>query len=313
MAASHDESARVEQAPGVGRAGTPEAAGADGSTAPNPTGEPTRRPERVSFATSTGPAPWSGGRESRAGRHSPRRPITPRSTPARTPARPATPRPPLASDPDVLLDADPDAGPDGRRGSDDRRASAGETGLPDSGGGLMDRPVGAAPGVSSSWSATTRGRTWAAPSTAFSRPSPTMPRSWWSTTSRPTGASRHSPRGQCAFVRPKARLGIAARGPWGRAVARVLLFSDAHVDVPPGFRAVARRTSPAGGRRGGAGRQHARRPEAKGYGFRWRDAALNIEWLSRQGADPYPVPISSAASSPSGAMPSRRWAASTPT
>ena len=62
MAASHDESARVEQAPGVGRAGTySEAAGAGGSTVPYPTGEATRPPERLSFATSTGPAPLIGG------------------------------------------------------------------------------------------------------------------------------------------------------------------------------------------------------------------------------------------------------------
>jgi hypothetical protein len=61
MAASHDESARVEQAPGVGWAGTHrEAAGAGGSTVPIPTGEATRPPER-SLATSTGPAPLVGG------------------------------------------------------------------------------------------------------------------------------------------------------------------------------------------------------------------------------------------------------------
>jgi hypothetical protein len=62
MAASHDESVRVEQAPGVGRAGTHfEAAGAGGLTVPKPTGEATRPPERLSFATSTGPAPLVGG------------------------------------------------------------------------------------------------------------------------------------------------------------------------------------------------------------------------------------------------------------
>ncbi len=61
MAASHDESARVEQAPGVGRAEHPEAVGASGSTAPTLSGEPTRRPERLLFATSTGPAPLVGG------------------------------------------------------------------------------------------------------------------------------------------------------------------------------------------------------------------------------------------------------------
>ncbi len=62
MAANHDESARVEQAPGIGRAGThSEAAGAGGSTVPNPSGRPTRPPERLLFATSTGPAPLVGG------------------------------------------------------------------------------------------------------------------------------------------------------------------------------------------------------------------------------------------------------------
>jgi hypothetical protein len=34
-----------------------------------------------------------------------------------------------------------------------------------------------------------------------------------------------------------------------------------------------------------------RDPESKGYGFRWRDAALNVEWLGHAGKRSYPVPL----------------------
>jgi hypothetical protein len=62
MAANHDESARVEEAPGVGRVGSHfETDGTSGSTAPSLTGKPTRPPERYSLATSTVPAPVVGG------------------------------------------------------------------------------------------------------------------------------------------------------------------------------------------------------------------------------------------------------------
>ncbi len=91
MAASDDESARVEQAPGVGRAGThAEAAGAGGSTAPNPTGEPTRPPERVSFATSMGPAPLVGGTREPGGPayHHPSIDASPNAGPSGKPTRP---------------------------------------------------------------------------------------------------------------------------------------------------------------------------------------------------------------------------------
>ena len=95
-------------------------------------------------------------------------------------------------------------------------------------------------------------------------------------------------------VRPETRLGIAAARNLGASRSRweVLVFSDAHVDVPPGFlgplldelrRPGVAAVGPAVSTRDD--------PNSKGYGFRWRDAALNIEWLPRQGAAPYPVPM----------------------
>ncbi len=108
------------------------------------------------------------------------------------------------------------------------------------------------------------------------------------------GSIEALPEGRVRVVRPEARLGIAAARNLGAASSRgeVLVFSDAHVDVPPGFlgplldelrRPGVAAVGPAVSTRDD--------PRAKGYGFRWRDAALNIEWLSRQGADPYPVPM----------------------
>lgn len=108
------------------------------------------------------------------------------------------------------------------------------------------------------------------------------------------GSTESLPVERARVIRPETRLGISAARNLGAAHSRgqVIVFSDAHVDVSPGFieplQAVLERPGI-----GAAGPVVSQRdePAVKGYGFRWRDAALNIEWLSRQGTEPYPVPM----------------------
>jgi cellulose synthase/poly-beta-1,6-N-acetylglucosamine synthase-like glycosyltransferase len=95
-------------------------------------------------------------------------------------------------------------------------------------------------------------------------------------------------------LRPQARLGAAAARNAGAEEARgeLLLFCDAHVLPPFGWPAVFRRVladegvgavAPAVSVIGA--------PALVGYGLVWRDEALNVEWLPRRQAAPYPVPI----------------------
>ncbi len=97
-------------------------------------------------------------------------------------------------------------------------------------------------------------------------------------------------------VRPETRLGISAARNLGASVSRgeILIFSDAHVDVRPGFLEPLRSTLNRPGV-GAVGPLVSTRgaEDHKGCGFRWRDAGLNIEWLSGQGrgTTPYPVPM----------------------
>jgi len=95
-------------------------------------------------------------------------------------------------------------------------------------------------------------------------------------------------------VRPEARLGISAARNLGAAQARgdVLIFSDAHVTASPGWLeplsdALARPDVGVAGPIVSA----LGEPEARGHGFQWCDAALNVEWLPWQGAEPHPVPM----------------------
>jgi GT2 family glycosyltransferase len=95
-------------------------------------------------------------------------------------------------------------------------------------------------------------------------------------------------------VQTEMRLGVSAARNWGAAWARgdIFVFSDAHVTASPGWFAPLREvlTNPKVGIVGpvvGAMGQ----PESKGYGFRWKDAALNVEWLGWQSGEPHPVPM----------------------
>ncbi len=97
-----------------------------------------------------------------------------------------------------------------------------------------------------------------------------------------------------SVVRPAERLGVAPARNFGAARARgeVLVFSDAHVEAPLGWAGPLRDAlvDPAVGAVGPVV-SALHRPEAKAYGFRWADAALNLQWLGRQGNEPHPVPM----------------------
>lgn len=98
------------------------------------------------------------------------------------------------------------------------------------------------------------------------------------------------------LFRPAARLGVARARNFGaeRAQGDVLVFSDAHVAVPadwsgPLLDVLARpetgAVAPAVSMMQAAGRG------STGYGQRWRDASLEMEWLGLQGNAPYAVPL----------------------
>jgi GT2 family glycosyltransferase len=100
--------------------------------------------------------------------------------------------------------------------------------------------------------------------------------------------------GPVRVVRPAERLGVARSRNFGASHAGgdVLVFSDAHVDVPdrwwePFLEVLAWEEVGAVGPVVSSLEQR----ESRGYGSRWRDASLNIEWLPSQGSDPYPVPL----------------------
>ena len=95
-------------------------------------------------------------------------------------------------------------------------------------------------------------------------------------------------------VRAQTRLGVSAARNLGAAHARgdVLVFSDAHVTAPPGWLAPLREVLARPGVGAVAPVVSAMgHPDARGHGFSWKDALLNVEWLPRQHEEPYPVPL----------------------
>jgi glycosyltransferase involved in cell wall biosynthesis len=97
--------------------------------------------------------------------------------------------------------------------------------------------------------------------------------------------------GRVQLLRPDSRLGVAGARNFGAAHATgdVLVFSDAHVITPPGWLdplldVLARPEVGAVAPAISDGR-------SAGYGQKWSDASLAVEWLSRQGTEPYPVPL----------------------
>jgi len=95
-------------------------------------------------------------------------------------------------------------------------------------------------------------------------------------------------------VRPADRLGAAGARNFGAtcAAGEALVFCDAHVRVPDDWairllplleQPDTGAAAPAISVMGATG--------SVGYGFRWKDAALNVEWLGWQSADPHAVPL----------------------
>jgi GT2 family glycosyltransferase len=96
------------------------------------------------------------------------------------------------------------------------------------------------------------------------------------------------------LIKTDHRLGVAKSRNMGADLVsgEVLVFVDAHVLFQPGWIGplleVLKRESvgvaaPGVSAWGNAG--------SKGYGMQWRNARLDIEWLSKKSNDPYPVPL----------------------
>jgi glycosyltransferase involved in cell wall biosynthesis len=90
------------------------------------------------------------------------------------------------------------------------------------------------------------------------------------------------------------RLGVARARNFGAAHAEgdILVFVDAHVFFPPGWviplvealgQGIVGVVAP--------GTNVWGNPHVKGFGMRWRNARLDVEWLSRKSPQPYPVPM----------------------
>lgn len=100
--------------------------------------------------------------------------------------------------------------------------------------------------------------------------------------------------GTVRVLRPPRRLGAVRARNYGARYARgpIIVFSDAHVEVSKGwfdplFAPLAR---PGVGATGPV-ISMLYHPEAKGYGLRFCDEALNCEWCQWEGPNPFPVPI----------------------
>lgn len=95
-------------------------------------------------------------------------------------------------------------------------------------------------------------------------------------------------------VRPPRRLGPAAAKNFGARLASgsYILWSDAHIEAEPGW-AEALADLLAEPSVGAVGPAVAVQGNAAsvGFGLRWKNAALDVEWLHRSGDEPYAVPI----------------------
>jgi GT2 family glycosyltransferase len=90
-------------------------------------------------------------------------------------------------------------------------------------------------------------------------------------------------------------LGVAGARNAGSRAARgeVVVFADAHVDVPPGWwpPLVEALNRPGVGIVGPGLGVIGSTEGARGYGLRIADARLRLEWLTRKQDEPYPVPV----------------------
>ncbi len=97
-------------------------------------------------------------------------------------------------------------------------------------------------------------------------------------------------------IRSGGRLGVAGARNFGaqHACGGVLVFSDAHVEVPADWAAplLAVLARPeVGAVAPGISIMRPTAVESTGYGQKWRDATLVTDWLGRQSKEPYPVPL----------------------
>jgi glycosyltransferase involved in cell wall biosynthesis len=98
------------------------------------------------------------------------------------------------------------------------------------------------------------------------------------------------------LLRPTERLGVARARNFGAEHAQgdVLVFSDAHVLVPPNWcdplLDVLRRPE-AGAVAPAISMMRPATDGSTGYGQKFRDATLAVEWLGQQSSSPYPAPL----------------------
>src|SRR5690349_20726532 len=96
------------------------------------------------------------------------------------------------------------------------------------------------------------------------------------------------------MIRSHERIGVAAARNLGAnaAAGSLLVFSDAHVEPDADWARHFERalTDPSVGAVGPAILAMGASSDV-GYGRRWKDAALNAQWLPRQAAHPYAVPM----------------------
>jgi polypeptide N-acetylgalactosaminyltransferase len=96
------------------------------------------------------------------------------------------------------------------------------------------------------------------------------------------------------LVRTPRRLGISGARNLGASLSTgtVLIFSDAHVRVHPGWSEPLYDTALKPFVGAVAPTVHSmNEPGIAGFGFTWRDASLKMNWLKQRGAAPYAVPF----------------------
>src|SRR4051812_26101044 len=96
------------------------------------------------------------------------------------------------------------------------------------------------------------------------------------------------------LLRPPVRLGSAAARNFGarESTGRTVVFCDAHIIPPMGWAepVLGALRDPRVGASGPA-ISVIGRPDLRGYGLTYRDAAINVTWLPQRGERPYGVPI----------------------
>lgn len=98
------------------------------------------------------------------------------------------------------------------------------------------------------------------------------------------------------LLRPEKRLGVARARNFGaeHATGDVLVFSDAHVQMPEGWHDPLLETLArpnVGAVAPAIGMLQPEGSGSTGFGQKWADASLAVGWLGQQSSAPYPVPL----------------------